>query len=472
MAAITALDEMPMPDSNRHITAIFGLAIVAIVIRLLPLLQSDLTFAYIHEDSFWFIQTAQGMLHGCGFARWLNGACASAELMRTPGYPLMLMLFPNPRLTMAVQDLTSGVVCVVVGWAMWRCWGIGAAVLAECFIAFDVPSIVFSNHIMSEQLFQLMLVLAVVPPLLVVSGILKQKALTVALFSALMAAGAILVRPIGIPLALMMPVPFLFAAISRRTKLATALLAFAIPILTIFGWSTRNYVEAGYFGISTSGPINLYFFRAGQVVALENHAALPPTQVAMGERLGVSLDRSYDTDVQTPALIARMDRLSKEVLLAHPMEAVAMTLENATYITLFPMRTQLTYMLGIGGGTAGWGLSAGSPSAARFNAELGKILRSPTLMVLLAFQMLMTLAMWVGVVWALWRCRRGSGEFRVWVLYLTVVSTMLLVSAAGGEADVRFRVPVIPLLAIISAMGYLPVLTKLKPVAFSKSDNA
>ena len=232
-----------------------GLALAAVIVRLAPLLRSDLSFAFIHEDSFWFMQTAEGMRNGCGFARWINGACAPAEIMRTPGYGLMLALIPDARLTMVVQDLMSGIICIFVAWAMWRCWGIGAALIAEFFIAFDLPSIVFADHIMSEQFFQFMLVLAMVPPLLVVSGMFKHsKVLAATIFSAAMAGGAILVRPIGILIAFLTPIPFLFAAVPRRTRMATALIAFAIPMLTIVGWSARNYAVRGYFGFPGEHP--------------------------------------------------------------------------------------------------------------------------------------------------------------------------------------------------------------------------
>ena len=452
--------ELPSQETRRwQAAAAIGLAFAAVIVRLAPLLRSDLSFAFIREDSFWFIQAAEGMRHGCGFARWINGACAPAEIMRTPGYPLMLALMPDARFTMVVQDLMGGVICIFVAWSMWRCWGIGAALIAEFLIAFDLPSIVFADHVMSEQLFQFMLVLAMAPPLLVVSGVLKDsKAFAATVFSAAMAGGAILVRPIGIPIALLMPIPVLFAAVPRRTRMAMALTAFAIPMLTVVGWSARNYAVSGYFGISTGGPISLYFFRAAQVVARENGDGLLETQGAMGRRLGVGMDRIYDADVQSAALARRMNRLAEEVLLAHPMEALAMTLENTVYIALFPMRTQVAYLVGTSGGSAGWGLSAGAPSVTRFRAELGKMLRSPTLSALIAFQVLMELAMWAGVIWALFQCLRAPADYRVWTLYLTLVAMVLLVIGAGGEADVRFREPVVPLLAVVAALGYFPAL--------------
>ncbi len=438
-----------------------GLALAAVMVRLAPLLRSDLSFAFIHEDSFWFIQTAEGMRRGCGFARWINSACAPAEIMRTPGYGLMLALIPDARVTMVVQDLMAGVICIFVAWAMWRCWGIGAALIAEFFIAFDLPSIVFADHIMAEQFFQFMLVLAMAPPLLIVAGVFRDsKVLAVTIFSAAMAGGAILVRPIGILIPFLTPIPFLFAAVPRRTRIATVLIAFAIPMLTIVGWSARNYAVRGYFGLSWGASINLYFFRAAQVVAREKGAGLLPTQDEMGRRLGVGMDRIYDADIQSPALAWRMDALAKEVLLAHPVEALAMTLENGAYIALFPMRTQLAYLVGTSGGSEGWGLSAGAPSASRFRTELGKVLRSPMLSALIAFQMLMIIAMWGGVIWALLRCLHAPADYRVWTVYLTLVSIVLLVTGAGGEADVRFRIPVVPLLAIVAALGYFPALSR------------
>ena len=175
----------------------------------------------------------------------------------------MLALIPDARLTMVVQDLMSGIICIFVAWASGDAGVSAFALIAEFFIAFDLPSIVFADHIMSEQFFQLMLVLAMVPPLLIVSGVFRDsKVLAVTIFSAAMAGGAILVRPIGILIPFLTPLPFLFAAVPRRTRIATVLIAFAIPMLTIVGWSARNYAVRGYFGLSWGASINLYFFRA------------------------------------------------------------------------------------------------------------------------------------------------------------------------------------------------------------------
>jgi hypothetical protein len=312
------------------------------------------------------------------------------------------------------------------------------------------------------------LVLATIPPLLLVSGVIKDwKALAIAFFSAAMAGAAIMVRPIGILIPFLVPIPFLFVPAPRTRRLAMALIAFAIPLLTILGWSARNYAVAGYFGISSGGPINLYFFRAAEVVARENRAGLLETQDEMGSRLGVKMDRIYDADVQSPALAHRMDSLAKQVLLAHPVQALEMTAQTSVYIALFPMRTQLAYMIGTTGGSEGWGLSAGTPSVSRFRTELDKMLHSPLLSALIAFQVLMTIAVWVGVAWALLRCLDAPAGYRAWTLYLTLVALVLIVIGAGGEADVRFREPVVPLLATVAALGYFPAVSRVRQLGWA-----
>jgi hypothetical protein len=87
---------------------------------------------------------------------------------------------------------------------------------------------------------------------------------------------------------------------------------------------------------------------------------------------------------------------------------------------------------------------------------LQTMLRSPTLTILVMFEAVLTLLLWVGIATALVRCVRNSDGSRLWTLYLTCAAVLLLILAAGGEADVRFRAPVLPLLAIVAAIGYFP----------------
>src|SRR5438128_8328806 len=151
-----------------------------------------------------------------------------------------------------------------------------------------------------------------------------------------------------------------------------------------------------------------------------------------------------------------MNHLATQILGAHWRAAGAMTLQSAIYLAVTPMRSPLASMLGTSGGSAGDGLNAGAPSVARLRDVLLRTLRSPLLTAAVLIELLLTMLVWIGIAVALVRYRRQPTQYRVWTLYLTLMAVILLVLAAGGEADLRFRAPVAPLLAAAAALGYFP----------------
>jgi hypothetical protein len=429
-----------MENPGRLIRSIpLAIALVAIAIRLAPLARSDLSFAFRPDDSFEYLQLADGMRHGCGFARLINGTCQPAEILRTPGYPLFLAAFGgNVRWVLAAQAILGGIVCLLVAQWVARYWNYTAAIAAELLIAFDLPSIVMSNEVMSEALFQFAVVAALGTPLLAASR--PRSATSFAVLAGTMAAIALLIRPIGIVIPFLLPIPFLAArALAPRRRLITAALTFAIPALTLCGWSARNYYVARYPGLSTVGSINMYYYRAADIVARRRGILLAATRASFGARLGVPYERIYAAGIQSPELARRMDRMGFRVLEAHLFEAAVMTLQASIYLALSPIRSPLAMMMGTPGAFMGDGLNAGAPSASRILNTLRTILQSPLLSVLVVFEAVVTLLAWIGIAKAVIRCVRMPNEYRIWVLYLTVAGVFLMVLAAGGEADVRFR---------------------------------
>jgi hypothetical protein len=77
----------------------------------------------------------------------------------------------------------------------------------------------------------------------------------------------------------------------------------------------------------------------------------------------------------------------------------------------------------------------------------------------------LTLVLWTGVGLACIRMFRASSDYRLWVLFLSAAGLSLMLLGAGGDADVRFRCPAIPLLAAVAALGYFPGLTALSCLA-------
>jgi hypothetical protein len=433
------------------------ISLVTICLRLAPLARSDLSFAYYPDDSFEYIQLAEGMRNGCGFARLISGSCQRPEILRTPGYPVFLAAVGhNLRSALVVQAVLGGIVGVMVALWLTHEWNLIAGVAAQLFVGLDLPSIVMSNEVMAEGLFQALIVLAVFIPLLASNR--PRWAVALALLGGMVGGLAALTRPIGIVLPLLLPLSYLTdRPIQRPRRLLAAALAVAMPLIIFAGWAARNYKVAQYAGLSTIGAIDMYYYRAADVVARQEGTILAATRESFGAHLGVSFEHIFEANVQSPALVRRMNRLSFGILAAHPVEALLMTIQSVIYVAVTPMRSPVARMMGTAGGTAGDGLNAGAPSVSRIRATLRTMLASPLLTTMVLFQVLLGFLLWIGLALALIRCVWAGGDYRQWVLCLCASGLLLIILAAGGEANVRFRSPAIPLLAAAAALGYFPM---------------
>ncbi len=77
-------------------------------------------------DSIGYIQLAEGLRSGCGFARMINGVCAPADIVQTPRYPAFLALMPNLSFAIMVRSLLAAGVCLLVGLLVKGLWSPGA----------------------------------------------------------------------------------------------------------------------------------------------------------------------------------------------------------------------------------------------------------------------------------------------------------------------------------------------------------
>jgi hypothetical protein len=467
--------------SIRRITAaqavIFvTVAFIAVLVRLTLLLHSNISFAFFLTDSFEYLQLADGIRHGCGFARFLKDVCEAPEVLRTPGYPLFLAPMPSVRWALAAQGLIGGVVCLLVAKWVANDWSFEAALFAELMIALDVSAIVLASEVMAETLFQFFVVVALMPPIVVIwrsseTPPSQTKIRITAVVCGLLAGGAVLVRPVGIIIPLLLPFPFLLAPVlSLRQRLVAGAIAFLIPSLIVVAWAARNYNRIGYPGLSTVGAVNMYYYRAGEVVARLNGVSPAEVRDLLGARLGVPYDRVYDSALQSRKLTRRMNQLAFQILKAHPVQSAMMTLQSCAYLALAPMRSELAVTLGSPeahyvplphDGEGMWvfaneGINAGIPSTDRLRNKLRMILRTPSSAVLIFYQALLVVILWIGIIKAVVRCAKPPFGRRIWTLYPLASGTLLLMLAAGGEAAARFRAPVLPLLAITSSLGYFP----------------
>ncbi|MFZ0890454.1 MAG: hypothetical protein WA005_18590 [Candidatus Binataceae bacterium] len=401
------------------------------------------------QDSITYLQLSEGLRHGHGFARLDGNKLLGPETFRLPGYPFFLSLMPTERTAIAVQAMVAGTMCLLIGLFVSARWGPVAGVAASALFAADIPSIVYSDEIMSDLVFGATVLFAMLvefvairrkPPDYVAVGLML-------LASALLGYSA-LVRPIGLFVAPLAIVAALTTRANWRARIAMALLVISIPALVVSLWIHRNKSLAGVSSFSTESGAQLLYYRAAGTLAYANGDGW----LAESAKMGTPPPQEY---------AARGAR----IILSHPVAFAVMTLSSLSYLCVVPDRGPLEHLLGLGGAQ-----SIQDPGSLRMRAAAHQLLKSPAsaavaifehefrssliMLILVLIQIVVIAALWVGALLAVGNCRRRSFGTRVFVLLSLAVVFVILVPASGPEAISRYRVPAVPFLAMLAALGW------------------
>jgi hypothetical protein len=401
------------------------------------------------------MRLADGFQTGCGFApRWQNGTCGPAELQRTPGYPLFLAISPDLRTVVIIQAVLGAAVCLLVAFFVWNRWGLAAGVIAESIIAFDLSSIIV-NNIGTEILFTSIITSAILLQLIIIS----RAAVDVWLVAGVLGVGCLLgiaelVRPIGQILCLIAPLPIVLTTIPLPKKILLSLVALSVPLAVIVGWSYRNYLQRGIWTFSSIGAVNLYYYRAAGVLAHETGQSVDQVQVNLLRSAGRDSktsdlwSKTFDEDP------AEMQSRGIHIVLGHPWYFAFMTFRALARSSVMPSnRPDVSSFLGHRANR--------TETNAFLTPNVLSNLRSTfkswwllAIRALLSFQLALTIFMWIGVALALRRMRGQPRPIGFLILIPVCASFLLLAAAAGPEMYDRFRVPAVPMLALVAAFGW------------------
>jgi 4-amino-4-deoxy-L-arabinose transferase-like glycosyltransferase len=209
------------------------------------------------------------------------------EIVRSPGYPLFLI--PGVLLN-NVQAVTGLIQIILCGLTVLLVYRVALniflrreiALAASLLVALDPMSIFFSIHVLTETL-STFLIAAFVYCVLGYRGNNVFRSLFLA---AVVLAASIFVRPISYYLP---PLLFLIFVIIRYEEIARKKLIFlyaAVFLVVSMGpallWELRNKTVAGYAGFSAVQDVNLYFFNAAGLSALQKKRPYMDLQMEMG----------------------------------------------------------------------------------------------------------------------------------------------------------------------------------------------
>jgi len=382
------------------------------------------------------------------------------EVFRTPGYPLVLALAraggESWPLWVALLQIVAGVLAVyltfLLGWLLWSrrvgLWAAGLQAVNPLSIAADV-------RVLSDSLYALLLLLAVV---LIVHHVRSSRAWPAVAGAATLGV-ACYVRPVGIvPVVIVLAVLAVRALVrlgSRRGEAKTLgrvfLLSGVASLLIVAPWTLRNHLVGGYPSFSSAAQVNTFHYEAPAVLARTRGFSLAESRDYLDGELHSAL---RDIDSPTPGQIAAAKgAVGGSVLRDHPGVWVGMHV-STSLAALLPGIPSVLEVLGVTTGQRGTLevlQTEGLQAAVRhyFGDATWAFWVCLPAIALLACKYLFAL---VGSVRAI---RSGAGG---WIVLLL---TAALIFVAGPAATPRFRIPVAAFLSILAAAGWVALLERL-----------
>jgi hypothetical protein len=388
--------------------------------------QAWLTIATTPEiafDSASYIAQAES-LAADGTARNARG---EPDTVRTPGYPLFVAAFLAGGLGLAGAVAAQRLIwiAVVAGVTLWTYQLTRRrlpSIVAGLIVAVDLPALQGSGSVLTETLGAVFVTLGVWQALAA-----KQSGSTGrAVLAGLLAGWAAFVRPVAILLGVAMAIAT--AAVDRRRASVIVAATIAVGSLMIpAAWTARNYAATGVATFSSIGSINLLLFRAAGSLAMRDpggvDANLPRRQAELEAMACREAEATYSRpcdDIPMTLRASLYGGLAIPIIVGEPIGTVMQAGRALVMILFGGGANMMARVIGIG------------EPAAR--------------MIAFAYTVPLFVLSLIGI--AYWR-RIDRG---IALMIVLSIGYMLLMSL-GTEAYSRFRVPILPLYAMLAGGG-------------------
>lgn len=408
--------------------------------------------SFLMPDSFTYLAAAQelartGLYEVGGFP----------ELLRPPGYPLLLLpgvFLGAPVLVTIILQIAASLACVLLAHRLGRLL-FEREDVARCgalLLAVEPLSILYASKLLSETL----ATLALLGFLWSLLRYLRDGRPVALGLAALSLAAAALCRPIFYYLPALVGVALLWRAWrsphSRRPLLLHAALFLALAMAPLATWQARNDARADYPKFTSFEAHNVYFVAAAALRARAEHRNYWDVRQALGaDDLKTFFRRSRETrGLNEAETLKRMSEEGWDAILAAPWTYAWLHLQGIARMLLDPGAAELHRMFGDYPRAAGllrdveqhglWG-------------SLARLARERPLLVVSN----VVLGLWLLGVLTL--ALLGAWRSRLWTrtggwLVLLVLGYLILFSG-GPVTTHRFRHPLMPLFCTLAAAGLL-----------------
>lgn len=433
---------------------------------LLPILgyfhTRDLTSFYTPDTDSYVSPTRELIAHH----RFFSGGLP--EILRTPGYPLLLipglLLDRLELVTISLQIMLSCLTMYMVyrtAQLLFECDKV--AIVAAALYAIEPVSILYTSKLVTDTLFAALGMVW----LYFLLKYLEEYRLRDLLISGMVLAASVYVRPIGYFLPLMVAAGLsawaLVNGLKNKQRLVVHIVLFImVSMCPILIWQERNRMETGYPGFSGISAEDLYFYWAASVLADRQHVPYFEMQHRLGF-LDEGVYFEHHPEQKTWPLgqrLSYMNREGKQILLSDPWTFARMHLKGTVRVIFDPGATEFLKLLELYPKQGGAGL-------------LVQLMDSGPLRTIGAAMTQRPLLFWSNVlliplelVYLLCACvvlfsRRLMREPAVVAAVLTIA---YYVGISGGPAPgsfCRFRLPAMPIICVLAGYGMYLVRSRL-----------
>lgn len=439
---------------KRPLLLILLLAALIRLVLLSAILIKNPDGIYVH-DSYGYWNLGYNLSHYGVFSQ-SEDFPLEPDYYRTPVYPLFIafaeLIGPEGFSIILLQILIAVLTCYFVsGLARLLTNNFFISNAAALIVAIDLPSVALANLVLTETLFTFLLVLSFY---FFIRYFQKEKTadlVMTAIFSGLL----ILCRPIAFFIPFLFSMFIIFRSFRSISNLFKQLILYSgIVFLTLSPWLIRNKITFEHYFLSVIREHNLLNYQAGAVYAERFSRTLPNAQSILRWKTF----RSFKGNAhEQPYEYAKfIEREAWSVISDNPGIFLKEQAKQIAYFFFKPTRAFFEIQLG------NWG--QGYNTVPRNFKVFDNFLKgtSKITMALVLFQVLMMTIICAALIFGFAYMKKNQLKDPLILFLFTIICFSLMNLPPVTEA--RFRVPVIPLIAIISACGLYYIKNKYWPV--------